>query len=155
MPSKIRKFTCLIWIPTGSWPVPCHHLARRSVQNIITCHVIFILIISCLCFWRGQVASGGLDNSCTIHRVDGEGQQIAKLQDHAGYVPVYRLHTFMLFIALRYLSGAAFLDDNKVITSSGDSTCKLWVILYSSLVSSSRQCFDTLWLTICGFSLST
>lgn len=57
------------------------------------------------------VASGGLDNTCTIHATAEGKSEPQKLVDHAGY-----------------LSGAAFLDDQKVITSSGDSTCKLWDI---------------------------
>jgi guanine nucleotide-binding protein G(I)/G(S)/G(T) subunit beta-1 len=60
------------------------------------------------------VACGGLDNLCTVYKIEGApaaGQQKAhaELAQHEGY-----------------LSCARFIDDNEVVTSSGDSTCILW-----------------------------
>ena len=60
------------------------------------------------------VASGGLDNLCTIHNLDtkdGTPKSIRQLNDHAGF-----------------LSYCRFLDDNRIITSSGDTTGALWDI---------------------------
>jgi guanine nucleotide-binding protein G(I)/G(S)/G(T) subunit beta-1 len=60
------------------------------------------------------VACGGLDNICSIYR----------LKMREGNVPVSRElpgHT-------GYLSCCRFLDDNQIITSSGDMTCALWDI---------------------------
>jgi guanine nucleotide-binding protein G(I)/G(S)/G(T) subunit beta-1 len=62
--------------------------------------------------------SGGLDNIATIYKMpeDGEGgtgdlKPYKQLLEHTGY-----------------LSGSVFLDDNKVITSSGDACAILWDI---------------------------
>jgi len=61
------------------------------------------------------VASGGLDNLCTVYKVPGPKDQAnankthAELAQHEGY-----------------LSCCRFINDNEIITSSGDSTCILW-----------------------------
>jgi len=61
------------------------------------------------------VACGGLDNLCSIYRVDpsnsfNQGQKTqAELAQHEGY-----------------LSCCRFISDKAIITSSGDSTCILW-----------------------------
>eukprot|EP00040_Diaphanoeca_grandis_P019209 m.101245 g.101245 ORF g.101245 m.101245 type:complete len:343 (-) comp27318_c0_seq1:45-1073(-) len=65
------------------------------------------------------VACGGLDNMCTVYNVqqqqDGAGTALRTLgqqdQPHTGY-----------------LSCCRFLDDSKMLTSSGDTTCALWDI---------------------------
>jgi len=62
------------------------------------------------------VACGGLDNLCSIYDAvpknptSGKSQNI-ELTQHEGY-----------------LSCCRFLDDNRILTSSGDSTCILWDI---------------------------
>mmetsp|Transcript_16012 Transcript_16012/g.19629 ORF Transcript_16012/g.19629 Transcript_16012/m.19629 type:complete len:366 (+) Transcript_16012:28-1125(+) len=60
------------------------------------------------------VSSGGLDNVASIYDVkDAVGwevrQPVAELQSHEGYI-----------------SSIEFIDDNKILTGSGDSTCILW-----------------------------
>ena len=62
------------------------------------------------------VASGGLDNMCTIHNLkmeskDGNPKVTRQLNDHAGF-----------------LSYCRFLDDSRIMTSSGDTTGALWDI---------------------------
>jgi len=65
------------------------------------------------------VACGGLDNLCSVYKVDAEGasagntrvDNYAELVKHDGY-----------------LSCCRFIDDRKIITSSGDATCILWDI---------------------------
>ncbi|KAF5897045.1 guanine nucleotide-binding protein G(I)/G(S)/G(T) subunit beta-3-like, partial [Clarias magur] len=58
------------------------------------------------------VASGGLDNMCTIYNLKTPVVKIVKeLDAHTGY-----------------LSCARFLNDNEILTSSGDTTCALWDI---------------------------
>jgi len=61
------------------------------------------------------VASGGLDNNCTIHNIRGKETPVRvptqELSGHQGY-----------------LSGCRFLSDYQIITSSGDMTCILWDI---------------------------
>lgn len=68
------------------------------------------------------VACGGLDNVCTIYSLrNREGTvRIAKeLQGHAGY-----------------LSCCRFIDDGRILTSSGDMTCALFDIENGQVVTS-------------------
>lgn len=65
------------------------------------------------------VACGGLDNLCSIYKItpgaaNAEQSRLAyrELAQHEGY-----------------LSCCRFLDDSKILTSSGDSTCLLWFVL--------------------------
>jgi guanine nucleotide-binding protein G(I)/G(S)/G(T) subunit beta-1 len=58
------------------------------------------------------VASGGLDNVCSIYNLrtsDGNVKISRELNGHDGY-----------------LSCCRFINDNQIITSSGDQTCGLW-----------------------------
>ncbi|KAJ8268362.1 hypothetical protein COCON_G00135340 [Conger conger] len=60
------------------------------------------------------VASGGLDNICTVYNLqgkDGNVRVLRELDAHSGY-----------------LSCCRFMNDNEIITSSGDTTCVLWDI---------------------------
>ena len=60
------------------------------------------------------VASGGLDNACSIFTLktdDGNVKMSRELSGHTGY-----------------LSCCRFIDDNQILTSSGDMTCGLWDI---------------------------
>jgi len=58
------------------------------------------------------VACGGLDNICSIYCLktrEGGSRLSRELPGHTGY-----------------LSCCRFLDDNQIVTSSGDMTCALW-----------------------------
>jgi len=61
------------------------------------------------------VACGGLDNMCTIFRTDdvasSDPKPTAELRHHEGY-----------------LSSCRFVNDNEILTASGDSLCILWDI---------------------------
>lgn len=60
------------------------------------------------------VACGGLDNICSIYSLktrEGNVRVSKELQGHTGY-----------------LSSCRFLDDTRILTSSGDMTCALWDI---------------------------
>jgi WD40 repeat protein len=63
------------------------------------------------------VACGGLDNTCTVYKLPNQMNNAhtkwegIELQQHEGY-----------------LSCCRFIDDNHILTSSGDSTCLLWDI---------------------------
>ncbi|KAF1797951.1 G protein beta subunit [Mucor lusitanicus] len=60
------------------------------------------------------VACGGLDNICSIYNLtsrDGPVRPARELSAHVGY-----------------LSCCRFLDDRRILTSSGDMTCFLWDI---------------------------
>lgn len=58
------------------------------------------------------VACGGLDNVCSIYSLktrEGNVRVSRELPGHTGY-----------------LSCCRFLDDNQIVTSSGDMTCAMW-----------------------------
>lgn len=62
------------------------------------------------------VACGGLDNLCSIYRVDEtkdptEHTKPPELREHAGY-----------------LSCCRFISDDEIVTTSGDGSCLLWDI---------------------------
>ncbi|XP_012673686.1 guanine nucleotide-binding protein G(I)/G(S)/G(T) subunit beta-3b [Clupea harengus] len=58
----------------------------------------------------GLVASGGLDNMCTIVNISGEKPKtMRELDGHDGYVACSR-----------------FLSETSILTASGDQTCGLW-----------------------------
>lgn len=58
------------------------------------------------------VACGGLDNMCTVYNVSNpKDSPHAELNDHTGF-----------------LSCCRFLSEERIVTSSGDSTCILWDI---------------------------
>ncbi|KAK6634771.1 Guanine nucleotide-binding protein G(I)/G(S)/G(T) subunit beta-1 [Polyplax serrata] len=60
------------------------------------------------------VACGGLDNTCSIYSLktrEGNVRVSRELPGHTGY-----------------LSCCRFLNDNQIVTSSGDMTCALWDI---------------------------
>jgi len=75
-------------------------------------------VMTCAYSPTGQyVACGGLDNLCSVYRLPSSGdvnpgggqKTYAELAQHEGY-----------------LSCCRFIEDNRIITSSGDSTCILW-----------------------------
>jgi guanine nucleotide-binding protein G(I)/G(S)/G(T) subunit beta-1 len=65
------------------------------------------------------VACGGLDNICSIYSIRGAGpggpggqvKLARELSAHSGY-----------------LSACRFIDDRRIVTSSGDMSCMLWDI---------------------------
>ena len=68
------------------------------------------------------VACGGLDNICSIYSLktrEGSVRVSRELPGHSGY-----------------LSCCRFLDDNQIVTSSGDMTCALWDIETGSQIRS-------------------
>jgi len=82
-------------------------------------------VMTCAYSPTGQyVACGGLDNLCSIYNASKESgsgwddiKPKCELQHHEGY-----------------LSCCRFVDENSIITSSGDSTCILWDVKRKSKV---------------------
>jgi len=73
-------------------------------------------VMTCCYSPSGQyVACGGLDNLCSVYKLPStkdagaSPKTFAELAQHEGY-----------------LSCCRFINDNEIITSSGDSTCILW-----------------------------
>ncbi|KAM4630048.1 guanine nucleotide-binding protein G(I)/G(S)/G(T) subunit beta-3b [Polymixia lowei] len=59
-----------------------------------------------------MVASGGLDNMCTVYNIKAASPKtVRELDAHTGYLACCR-----------------FLSDSEIITASGDTTCCLWDI---------------------------
>ncbi|KAG2468101.1 GBB2 protein, partial [Polypterus senegalus] len=88
----------------GMFLVPVHAIPLRSSW-----------VMTCAYAPSGSyVACGGLDNICSIYSLktrEGNVRVSRELPGHTGY-----------------LSCCRFLDDNQIITSSGDTTCALWDI---------------------------
>jgi guanine nucleotide-binding protein G(I)/G(S)/G(T) subunit beta-1 len=59
-----------------------------------------------------KVACGGLDNICSIYNLESKEQPIKVARELAAHTG--------------YLSCCRFVDDEKIVTSSGDMTCMLW-----------------------------
>ncbi|SCU82776.1 LADA_0C07888g1_1 [Lachancea dasiensis] len=68
------------------------------------------------------VASGGLTNNCTVYRVSQENRVQQQI------VSIFKGHTC-------YVSQVEFLDNEKIVTASGDMTCALWDIPKAKRVS--------------------
>lgn len=75
-------------------------------------------IIACSFEKQGNqhISCGGLDNICSIYKIGTIGparntRPIASLSGHTGYI-----------------SSFAFINDKKIITGSGDSSCNCWDI---------------------------
>lgn len=64
-----------------------------------------------------QVACGGLDNLCSIYKVEDGKDPL----DRATKPPELREHD-------GYLSCCRFVSDDQIVTTSGDGTCILWSI---------------------------
>lgn len=68
------------------------------------------------------VASGGLSNNCTIYRISQENRTQQKI------VSIFKGHTC-------YVSDLEFINNESILTASGDMTCALWDIPKSKRVS--------------------
>jgi len=106
------------------WAVDTPSLASASqdgkllVWNAVTCLKMNAItlpsnwVMTCGYSSTGDfVASGGLDNICSVWNVRGQNptKVTRELQGHDGF-----------------LSCCRFLDKSQIVTSSGDHTCKLW-----------------------------
>jgi len=68
------------------------------------------------------VACGGLDNLCSVYKLTFAANPngvSAGISEHKGAYRELAQHE-------GYLSCCRFIDDNEIVTSSGDSTCILW-----------------------------
>lgn len=86
------------------------------------------------------VASGGMDNVCTVYRVDnGGGSSSARIaKELAGHVG--------------YLSSTYFINERTILTGSGDSTCNLWDIERGIPTHTFKQHTADV-MSVCGSSL--
>ena len=70
---------------------------------------------------RRLVASGGLDNTCSIYSIGSASEVVRPSKELTGHEG--------------YLSCCRFTDEEHVITSSGDSTCAFWDVPTCTMVS--------------------
>lgn len=70
------------------------------------------------------VASGGLDNICTIYDMDKVAESLAASSEGIPDIRPKR----ELFGHIGFISSCTFLNDNEIITTSGDTTALLWDI---------------------------
>ncbi|KAI8991961.1 WD40-repeat-containing domain protein [Mycotypha africana] len=77
------------------------------------------------------VASGGLDNICSIYSIQSSSSSSAthnNSHSHSNSIPTPAKPARELSGHSGYLSCCRFLSDNQILTSSGDTTCALWDI---------------------------
>lgn len=106
------------WDYEGRRVVSASQDGRLVVWDAITTmkmHAVASSWVMTTCFSpNGKcIASGGMGNVCSIYSLgdNAEGSMIRELKGHIGYV-----------------SCVKYIDDTHVLTSSGDSTCRLWDI---------------------------
>ena len=108
-----------------NWAADKRHLVSASqdgkllVWDAYTTNKVYAIplrsswVMTCAYAPSGKyVASGGLDNMCSIYNLqskDGPKQPARELSSHTGY-----------------LSCCRFINDNRILTASGDTTCILW-----------------------------
>ncbi|KAG2226581.1 hypothetical protein INT45_005067 [Circinella minor] len=108
-----------------NWAADKRHLVSASqdgkllVWDAYTTNKVYAIplrsswVMTCAYAPSGKyVASGGLDNICSIYNLqsnNGPKQPARELSAHTGY-----------------LSCCRFINDNRILTSSGDTTCILW-----------------------------
>ena len=109
------------------WCADSRHLASASQDGKLICwdshsgnkvHAIPLRsswVMTCTYAPSGSfVASGGLDNVCSIFNLQSEDGNVKLSQELIGHGG--------------YLSCCRFIDDNQILTSSGDQTLGLWDI---------------------------
>eukprot|EP00471_Norrisiella_sphaerica_P004126 CAMPEP_0184491914 /NCGR_PEP_ID=MMETSP0113_2-20130426/21721_1 /TAXON_ID=91329 /ORGANISM="Norrisiella sphaerica, Strain BC52" /LENGTH=365 /DNA_ID=CAMNT_0026876473 /DNA_START=92 /DNA_END=1189 /DNA_ORIENTATION=- len=105
------------WSRTGKNIVSAAQDGKLIVWNAFYSHLLYVIklhstwVMTCGYSPDNEhVASGGLDNNCTIWRLgDKKYHQAAVLRRHDGY-----------------LSAVEYKSKDEVITSSGDKSCILW-----------------------------
>mmetsp|Transcript_26916 Transcript_26916/g.43281 ORF Transcript_26916/g.43281 Transcript_26916/m.43281 type:complete len:362 (-) Transcript_26916:254-1339(-) len=111
------KICAMQWSRTGKNIVSAAQDGKLIIWSAFFQHKLYVItlnstwVMTCGYSPDGQhVASGGLDNNCTIYRLgDHKYHQVSQLRRHDGY-----------------LSTCNFTRKDEVLTSSGDKTCILW-----------------------------
>lgn len=122
----ISKIYALHWASNAPYFVSASQDGKLIIWNAITANKINAIplksswVMSCAFSPSGKfVASGGLDNICTVYSSASKG----KPEEHQ-----VRKYVSELISHSGYISCCRFLNDEKILTSSGDSTCLLWDI---------------------------
>ncbi|KAG0173904.1 guanine nucleotide-binding protein subunit beta 1 [Apophysomyces sp. BC1021] len=117
----LAKIYAMHWATDNRHLVSASQDGKLLVWDVYSTNKIYAIplrsswVMTCAYAPSGNfVASGGLDNICSIYSLrarDGPTRPARELAAHTGY-----------------LSCCRFLDDNQILTSSGDTTCMLWDI---------------------------
>jgi len=114
----LAKIYAMQWAHDTPTLASASHDGKLLVWNAVTCLKMNAInlpsnwVMTCGYSPPGEfVASGGLDNICSVWCVRGQNPTKAsrELQGHEGF-----------------LSCCRFIDNRQIITSSGDHTCALW-----------------------------
>lgn len=86
------------------------------------------------------IACGGLDNCCTIYRLNEFETQEIDCKNNGNEISMFGINNHSLLSIFKghtaYISDCKFLNNTKLITSSGDMTCCLWDITKGAQISS-------------------
>jgi guanine nucleotide-binding protein G(I)/G(S)/G(T) subunit beta-1 len=123
----LAKIYAMHWSHDNSQLVSASQDGKLLVWDALTTNKLFAIplrsswVMTCAFAPSGSfVACGGLDNICSVYNLRSRELPIRvtrELNAHSGY-----------------LSCCRFLDDRRIVTSSGDMTCILWDIEASSKV---------------------
>lgn len=115
----LAKIYAMHWANDGQHLVSASQDGKLIVWNAYTTNKLHAVplrsawVMTCAYSPSGNFAAcGGLDNVCSIYNLasrEGPVRPARELSAHTGY-----------------LSCCRFLDDRRILTSSGDMTCLLW-----------------------------
>ncbi|KAI8329541.1 guanine nucleotide-binding protein subunit beta [Chlamydoabsidia padenii] len=115
----LAKIYAMHWAQDGQHLVSASQDGKLIVWNAYTTNKLHAVplrsswVMTCAYSPSGNFAAcGGLDNVCSIYNLtsrEGPVRPARELSAHTGY-----------------LSCCRFLDDRRILTSSGDMTCMLW-----------------------------
>jgi guanine nucleotide-binding protein G(I)/G(S)/G(T) subunit beta-1 len=117
------KITALHWAGDSQMVVSASQDGNLLVWNAVTCNKTqsmslkssYVMSVGVEQSKGSLIACGGLDNLCTIYKV-GSSEVQTEMASHDGF-----------------LSCCRFIDEEYILTSSGDSTCLLWNIENASV----------------------
>jgi len=113
------------------WAYDSKHLVSASqdgkliIWNAVTTNKVHAIplrsswVMTCAYSPSGNlVACGGLDNICSVYKLPSNGMAPKEGQQQKTYCELAQHEG--------YLSCCRFIQDDEIVTSSGDSTCILW-----------------------------
>mmetsp|Transcript_1562 Transcript_1562/g.2071 ORF Transcript_1562/g.2071 Transcript_1562/m.2071 type:complete len:380 (+) Transcript_1562:81-1220(+) len=129
------KVQAISWASDSSEIVSASQDGKILVWNVLTGNKRLAISLSSAwtmcCDWSVDstlIASGGLDNVCSIYDIENE---------HVGWVS--KIPQSELVLHQGYISGCKFIDNGKVLTCSGDSSIAYWDIEYKQAISQWKQ----------------
>ncbi|EMG50827.1 STE4 Guanine nucleotide-binding protein subunit beta [Candida maltosa Xu316] len=77
------------------------------------------------------LASGGLDNNCTIYKVKADTSNYPVAEEMNGRYPMQGINFYQSIQSIfkghtAYISECEFIGNDSIVTGSGDMTCALW-----------------------------